>query len=292
MSELQRRPLFDAGFSAKMHERIEARSRIALAEFAQNGWKLSYNDGFAGISIQELKRVGYKIADCKNIWQVYDILGEESSIGLCYYDVVIRPQHLRAYDKMNKILEKLEPSRVERGIDLGTGTGEMALVLGKRCEHITAIDITPSLLKVAKKKLLTAKKRGNLGDFDIKIMDVLNLNLPEESVDIVIGNGLQSYLTNEELLVMMEQVRRVLKKGGRYYEYQADNPDPPEYKTSQRAYLVGEIVSAIVGHTFTRQNVENQKKLKVPGFDLTALNIVDNITPRGYKEVLLKFTKK
>ncbi len=139
---------------------------------------------------------------------------------------------------------------------------------------------------------MKAQKQGKIGDFSLQIMDVLNLDLPVESVDIAMANGLQAYLTNEEVLIMMEQLRRVLKKGGRYYEYQADNPDPLEYKTSQRAYLVGEIAAAIVGQTLTRQNAKTDQKLHLEGFDVTSLNIVNKNDPRKYKEILLRCIKK
>lgn len=291
MSELRNKSTFNTEFSTKMRKRIGFRTKLALEEFSKNRWKIGHNDGFAGISMQELRKIGFRITDCKDIWEVYNILGEQSSVGPCYYDVILRPQHLRAYDKMDKLLDKLEPTRFKEGLDLGTGTGEMALVLGQRCEHLTAIDVVPSLLGVARKKLTNAKKIGKLSEFDIKTMDILDLQLPEAFVDVVIGNGLQAYLTNEEILIMMEQIRRVLKKGGRYYEYQADNPDPPEYQTSQRAFLVGELAAAVVGYTFTRQNSDSPHNQKIPGFDITSLRIIDNVASRNYREYLIKMVK-
>lgn len=292
MSELQIKSLFNPEFSQKMHQRIDIRSHMALKEFGQKNWKLNHSDGFQDISIQELRRVGHRIADCKNIWEVYSILGETSNTGVCYYDVIMKPQHDRAYSLMDSILTQMEPTSVEHALDIATGTGEMALVLGKRAKKTTAIDLTTALMESAQKKLMKAQKQGKIGDFSLQIMDVLNLDLPVESVDIAMANGLQAYLTNEEVLIMMEQLRRVLKKGGRYYEYQADNPDPLEYKTSQRAYLVGEIAAAIVGQTLTRQNAKTDQKLHLEGFDVTSLNIVNKNDPRKYKEILLRCIKK
>ncbi len=48
-----------------MHERIDVRSRMAMEEFAKRQWKLSLPGGFSGHSIQELMRIGHKIANSK-----------------------------------------------------------------------------------------------------------------------------------------------------------------------------------------------------------------------------------
>ncbi len=151
MSELQIKSLFNPEFSQKMHQRIDIRSHMALKEFGQKNWKLNHSDGFQDISIQELRRVGHRIADCKNIWEVYSILGEKSNTGVCYYDVIMKPQHDRAYSLMDSILTQMEPTSVEHALDIATGTGEMALVLGKRAKKTTAIDLTTALMESAQK---------------------------------------------------------------------------------------------------------------------------------------------
>lgn len=291
MSELRRTNVKDVGFMAKMRYRINENTRLALAEFSANRWKLDHNDGFAGIPMQELRKVGLRITECQDVWQVYEVLAEPSSTNLNYYDVIMRPQHLRSYKKMAGALDKFEPSRIKESVDLGTGTGEMALVLGARSDHIIAVDIMPSLLKIAGKKLSIAQKAGKISAFELKVMDILELQLPEESVDVMVGNGIMAYFTNEERAILLQQIRRILKPSGRYYEYHADNLDPPEYRTSARALLVRELVRAIVGFTFLKKNAWDPLVVKAPGFISTLYNIDDEITPRENSEAILQLIK-
>ncbi len=71
----------------------------------------------------------------------------------------------------------MEPIPVESALNIAIGTGGIALVLGKRAHHLTAIDLTPALMRSAENKLKNPHKKDHIGNYSLQIMDVLDLNL-------------------------------------------------------------------------------------------------------------------
>ncbi len=76
-------------------------------------------------------------------------------------------------------------SRVERiklGLDVGTGTGALALVLSRYCQYVVATDISRVACRVAKRNL---RRYGVLGD--VVLCDVASA-LRTKSIDVAVTN--------------------------------------------------------------------------------------------------------
>ena len=121
------------------------------------------------------------------------------------------------YDGMNAQLDDLEfykqwmPKNNDACIlELCCGTGRLTLPIAKEGYDITGVDFTPSMLALAKEKIV---KEG-LG---IKFIegDIRTLDLPDQYDLIFIPfNSIHHLYTNEDVFMAFSVVKRHLKEGG------------------------------------------------------------------------------
>jgi ubiquinone/menaquinone biosynthesis C-methylase UbiE len=102
----------------------------------------------------------------------------------------------RVFEKKSKIL------------DVGTGTGFLALILSELGHEVTGVDLSPRMLEIARKKALESGQR-----IDFKLGDAETLPFKNNSFDAVICRHLLWTLPNPTVAV--SEWRRVVKKGGK-----------------------------------------------------------------------------
>ena len=237
--------------SGNLVERGPILEELKAKYLAAKNAPLDPNDGFSKITPDELYELGKRILRSENVWQAYDILAEPSSSGLPYYDLVIGPQHLRALGAISAAINASIPQKVESGLDIGAGTGTSTLVLTEKCRNIIALDLSPNLLRWTERVLEEMKKRKNIHNYQILVGDALFLSFPPNSFDIIIANGLDSYLAPNEIQKFYQEIWRVLKPGGSFFKYLANLPlNHPVYSTSQRAELAGVAAKALLSLTY------------------------------------------
>lgn len=102
-------------------------------------------------------------------------------------------------------------------LDVGTGTGSLALDLSKTAEKVIGIDLSSEMLEIAKRK----NKTNNL---TFLLMDASNMSYKDEEFDIVtISLGLHDMPLEIRTLVLKE-VKRVLKSNGKLFILDYDLP--------------------------------------------------------------------
>ena len=126
------------------------------------------------------------------------------------------------YDLLNRIMtfgqdkrwrkeaiEKLEIKQNSTIIDVGTGTGDLALEIARTHPgvRIIACDFTPQMLSIA-------KQRETSGQIDWVIADVQNLPFPKNVFDAAISGFLLRNVS--DIKRTLEQQFRVLSSGGRF----------------------------------------------------------------------------
>ena len=92
-------------------------------------------------------------------------------------------------------------------LDVGTGTGAMALVLAEMGHDVSGIDLSDGMLNKAKEKA----KQANL-PVEFKIGDAEKLSFPDDTFDVVINRHLLWTLPHPEKAI--KEWNRVLKPGG------------------------------------------------------------------------------
>lgn len=107
-------------------------------------------------------------------------------------------------------------------LDIGCGRGEMVFYCASKGAKSTGIDYADASIELANfARAKYSKKIQNKTKF-IK-MDAKKLNFPASSFDLIIMSGVVEHLYQEELDIVFDQVRRVLKQKGKLVVYTAPN---------------------------------------------------------------------
>jgi ubiquinone/menaquinone biosynthesis C-methylase UbiE len=93
-------------------------------------------------------------------------------------------------------------------LELGCGTGSTAIIHAPYVKHIRAIDVSSKMLEIAQAKA-AAEHIENI-TFEVATCD--ELNVPDESLDVVLGLNILHLLENKEAVIA--KVQRMLKSGG------------------------------------------------------------------------------
>lgn len=129
----------------------------------------------------------------------------------------LRRDELNSYmaDLWLEEIRKYLPDKPCRILDIGTGSGFFAILLGKAGHYVEGIDLTASMIEEA--KILAAKSGVNSV---FKVMDAENLLYPDESFDIVLSRNLTWTLPHPRKAY--GEWHRVLKQGGMLLNFDAD----------------------------------------------------------------------
>jgi len=92
-------------------------------------------------------------------------------------------------------------------LELGCGTGYFTRELAVTGARITAIDISPDLLEVARAKC-------SCRNVQFEVQNAYAMTFPNETFDSVVGSSVLHHL---EIEAALKEIRRVLKPGGSLY---------------------------------------------------------------------------
>ena len=102
-------------------------------------------------------------------------------------------------------------------LDLGAGTGRLAVMLAPRVRSIKAFDISSEMLRVCRQRL----EACGLSNWEVEVADHRQLPIPNSSADLVVSGWSVSYLAvwnpdtwRGELESWMSEMRRVIRPNG------------------------------------------------------------------------------
>ena len=130
----------------------------------------------------------------------YDLFGRLISFGR---DKAIR----------EKLIELAAPAPGEKVLDVGCGTGTLALALKSRVGtgEVHGIDASPEMIEVAREKVA---KAGSDIDFQVALIEAIPF--PDASFDLVTSSLMLHHLPDDLKRTGLDEIRRVLKPGGRF----------------------------------------------------------------------------
>lgn len=122
-------------------------------------------------------------------------------------------------DYQGNILKALEeivnPDGLEM-LDLGAGTGRLAMMLAPRAKSMQAFDVSEEMLRVCRQRL----EASGLSHWKAEVADHRQLPIPDHSADLVVSGWSVSYLAvwnpaswRVELEKWLGEMKRVLRRG-------------------------------------------------------------------------------
>jgi ubiquinone/menaquinone biosynthesis C-methylase UbiE len=133
-------------------------------------------------------------------------------VFLPFYDIVTR---LTGSDRARQaLLDQADLRPGQQVLDVGCGTGTLAILVKRRCPRIevVALDPDPKALARAKRK---ARRAGVFPQFDQGFSD--ELGYPASSFDHVFSSFMFHHLERQTKARTLQEIRRVLKPGGQLH---------------------------------------------------------------------------
>lgn len=136
-----------------------------------------------------------------------------------YYDE--KEKYLNSFEQ-NKILPLLADIKDKNVLDVGAGTGRLSVLLAKNGAKVTALDLSPKMLELVKRK--NAK-------IEIVVGEAENLPFKKETFDIVTAAFLIVHLKDPTRF--FDEVYQVLKDGGIFVVTNINQKEAPLVKTDK-----------------------------------------------------------
>jgi ubiquinone/menaquinone biosynthesis C-methylase UbiE len=111
----------------------------------------------------------------------------------------------------DRILELAEPREDVVVVDLGAGTGLLALALAPRVQELVAVDISERMLE----RLDDTAAADGIDNVEPLVADLRRLPLEDESATLVVSNYAFHHLDDPGKELALAEARRILRPGGR-----------------------------------------------------------------------------
>ena len=107
------------------------------------------------------------------------------------------------------ILKAAGDGPFERVVDLGTGSGRMLTLLGRKAKMSLGLDLSQNMLNIARANVT----RAGLDKVELRHGDIFSTRLPEQSADLVLVHQVLHYLADPAAAVA--EAARLVSPGGR-----------------------------------------------------------------------------
>jgi ubiquinone/menaquinone biosynthesis C-methylase UbiE len=184
------------------------------------------------------------------------------------YDLGIRLLSLGHTDRVHRRIADKFASEGVRALDIGCGTGSLAVALARHGARVTGIDISPQMLDIARRKVAQAGFEESVGLVQMSAID-LDEGFQAGSFDLVTSSLAFSELSDDEQRFVLGQCHRLLAVGGRLVI--ADETVPPSWPKRLLHLLVRlplVLVTYVLTQTTTSAVRDMESKIAAAGFQI------------------------
>lgn len=150
------------------------------------------------------------------------ILNSQAGYDLAAADYDRKESYLDSFEK-DKLLPMLGDLKGKKVLDVGAGTGRLAMRLVRSGAEVLALDVSKEMLGV-----LNMKSQNKI---ETMLGDAERLPFGSEVFDFVIASFLIVHLKSPQRF--FDEAYRVLKLGGKFLVTNINQKRPPEIKTKQ-----------------------------------------------------------
>lgn len=138
----------------------------------------------------------------------------ETDAAAYFEQVAPQWDHLRSlYISENAVEAAIEraagPGPFDRVVDLGTGSGRMLTLLGRKARMSIGLDLSQSMLNIARSNVA----RSGLDKVELRHGDIFATRLPQQSADLVVVHQVLHYLADPAAAVT--EAARLVAPGGK-----------------------------------------------------------------------------
>lgn len=183
----------------------------------------------------------------------YKILTEQSPTGKLWFDTLVG---ISSPAIIGALKDRISQKHWDKGLDIGTGTGNLTRALRPYCNNLVSLDRADFLLRIARERL---GKKGHYVQ-----ADALKLPFPDNTFDFAASSGVTHSLTKSELLQYAIELGRVLKKGASYFDSYLFPPEGEvhrDYKKSL-ANIKGILADMILDEVTGVSLIDSNDKVK------------------------------
>ena len=127
------------------------------------------------------------------------------------YNIAIEDGEAQLADNIEKILKSKGLDKGGSLVEMGCGSGHLSACLAKKGYKVTLVDFSSVALEKAKQ---TFEKYGLTGEFILGDLFKLSESVPE--CDFAWNSGVMEHFGDEEIIILMENIRKYAKKGVLY----------------------------------------------------------------------------
>lgn len=125
------------------------------------------------------------------------------------HDEILKTKFFPETEMMKKILEEAKPARDHKILDIGCGTGILAIFLSKFAKRVFGIDSTKEMIERAKNNAAELRQRN----VEFKIAEAEKLPFDENYFDAAVIQCVICLVLNKEKAI--SEIHRVLKSDGK-----------------------------------------------------------------------------
>lgn len=121
-------------------------------------------------------------------------------------------------------------SKKSHVLDVACGTGRNSLIFSQLFDHVDAFDISKSFIEENKKRFATNK---NISFFT---RNVTEATLPEKKYDLIFLGGICMYLSDEEMNLFLQKLKKAVATGGIIILRDSVSPNPTSFYSHIKVY--------------------------------------------------------